>query len=126
MQAIWVLENIKGDKSFYNELDSLLLLASVGQFRTHNNIVKDFILYCDQMTKEHIYDMNAQNFFTDIKILPKNNFIDKSVTYYYIIEVNKKSTKQSHKLTLEEFEYERKKLNIPNNLNFDIVYAELE
>lgn len=79
MQAIWVLENIKGDKSFYNELDSLLLLASVAQFRLHNNIIEDFILYCDEMTKEHIQYMNAQNFFTEIKILPKNKFIDKSV-----------------------------------------------
>ena len=48
------------------------------------------------------------------------------MTYYHIIEVDKKSSEQSPNLTLEQYERERKKLNIPNDLDFDIVYEELE
>jgi Protein of unknown function (DUF3997) len=59
---------------------------------------------------------------------PKNpeTGIDKSVTYYHIIEVDKRSTEQSPNLTLRQFENERKMLNIPLDLDFEIVYQELE
>ncbi|TCI90943.1 hypothetical protein [uncultured Tenacibaculum sp.] len=53
------------------------------------------------------------------------NGINKSVTNYHIIEVNK-NTEQSPNLTIEQYERERKKLKIPNDLDFNIVYDELE
>jgi len=40
--------------------------------------------------------------------------------------VSKKSTEQNPNLTLKQFKSKRKQLNIPNNLDFDIVYEELK
>lgn len=79
MQVIWVLENIRGDKSFYNELDSLLLFASVVQMRKHHSsTIQDYILYCDPLTHDHIRLHDKEDLWTEIRTLPRNKFIDKS------------------------------------------------
>tara|TARA_R110002033_G_scaffold170843_1_gene214465 strand:- start:119 stop:535 length:417 start_codon:yes stop_codon:yes gene_type:complete len=77
---------------------------------------------------ETVFALGENGDFIIAKSHPKNidSGIDKSVTYYHIIEVRKKSTQQSPNLTLEQFEIKRKKLNIPNDLDFDIVYEELK
>lgn len=77
---------------------------------------------------ETVFAIGENGDFIIAKSHPKTteNEINTSVTYYHIIEVNKKSTEQSPKLTLEQFESERKKLNIPNDLGFEIVYEELK
>lgn len=85
--------------------------------------------YSNQLiVPETVFAVGVNEDFIIAKSHPKTteNGIDKNVTYYHIIEVNKKSTEQSPNLTLEQYERERKKLNIPNNLDFDIVYDELE
>tara|TARA_R110000765_G_scaffold287187_1_gene383646 strand:- start:1134 stop:1550 length:417 start_codon:yes stop_codon:yes gene_type:complete len=77
---------------------------------------------------ETVFALGENGDFIIAKSHPKNleNGINKSVTYYHIIEVDKKSTEQSPNLTLEQFESKRKRLNIPKDLDFDIVYEELE
>ncbi|WP_178989688.1 DUF3997 domain-containing protein [Winogradskyella schleiferi] len=77
---------------------------------------------------ETVFAFGENGDFIIAKSHPKNleSGIDKSVTYYYIIEVDKKSPEQSPNLTLEQFENKRKELNIPNDLDFDIVYEELQ
>ncbi|WP_179321157.1 DUF3997 domain-containing protein [Winogradskyella helgolandensis] len=77
---------------------------------------------------ETVFALGENGDFIIAKSHPKNleSGIDKSVTYYYIIEVDKKSPEQSPNLTLEQFENKRKELNIPNDLDFDIVYEELQ
>ena len=77
---------------------------------------------------EIVFAVGENGDFIIAKSHPKTteNGINKSVTNYHIIEVDKKSTEQSPNLTLEQYERERKKLNIPNELDFDIVYDELE
>jgi hypothetical protein len=77
---------------------------------------------------ETVFAVGENGDFIIAKSHPKttDNGINKSVTYYHIIEVDKKHTEQSPNLTLEQFERERKKLNIPNDLDFDLVYEELE
>jgi hypothetical protein len=81
VQVIWVWENISQQKSFYNELDTYLLISSALLWKRNNPITKDHILYCDQMTREYLTDIKAdtQNIWSDIKILPTNKHIDKSV-----------------------------------------------
>jgi hypothetical protein len=80
LQVIWVLENIKGNESFYNELDSLLLYASVVQMRKHHSsFISKYILYCDELTLSNIKNEGKESLWTEINILPKNNFIDKSI-----------------------------------------------
>lgn len=77
---------------------------------------------------ETVFALGENGDFIIAKSHPKNleNGINKNVTYYHIIEVDKKNTEQSPYLTLEQFENKRKELNIPNNLDFDIVYEELK
>ena len=77
---------------------------------------------------ETVFALGENGDFIIAKSHPKNleSGIDKTVTYYHIIEVDKKSPEQSPNLTLEQFENKRKELNIPNDLDFDIVYEELQ
>ncbi|WP_435139522.1 hypothetical protein [Formosa sp. A9] len=75
-----------------------------------------------------VFAVGENGDFIIAKSHPKTteNGINKSVTYYHIIEVDKKSTEQSPNLTLEQYERERKILKIPSDLDFNIVYEELE
>ena len=77
---------------------------------------------------ETVFALGENGDFIIAKSHPKNieSGIDKSVTYYHIIEVDKKNPEQSPNLTLEQFNNKRKELHIPNDLNFDIVYEELQ
>lgn len=81
MQVIWVWENIKEHKSFYNELDTYLLIASAILWKRNNGTDSNCVLYCDKMTKSYLNEIGAlnQNIWDEVKLLPKNNFIDKSV-----------------------------------------------
>ena len=77
---------------------------------------------------ETVFALGENGDFIIAKSHPRNieSGINKNVTYYHIIEVDKKSTEQSANLTLKQFESKRKELNIPNDLDFDIVYEELK
>ncbi len=77
---------------------------------------------------ETVFAVGENGDFIIAKSHPRTteNGINKSVTYYHIIEVDKKSTDESPKLTFEEFKSKRKRLNIPNDLDFEIVYEELK
>ena len=77
---------------------------------------------------ETVFAVGQKGKFIIAKSHPKNSEagIDKSVTYYHIIEVDKKSTERSPNLTLEQFEFERKRLSVPKELDFSIVYDELK
>jgi len=80
LQVIWVWENIREHKSFYNELDTLLLISSALLWKRYNDS-ESLILYCDKLTHSYLYSIGAfeQNIWDEVKILPKNNLIDKSV-----------------------------------------------
>jgi hypothetical protein len=80
------------------------------------------------IVSETVFALGENGDFIIAKSHPKNinKGIDRSVTYYHIIEVNKKDPEQSPNLTLEQFENKRKVLNIPNDLDFDIIYEELK
>jgi hypothetical protein len=80
------------------------------------------------IVSEPVFALGENGDFIIAKSHPKNinKGIDRSVTYYHIIEVNKKDPEQSPNLTLEQFENKRKVLNIPNDLDFDIIYEELK
>ena len=80
------------------------------------------------IVSETVFALGENGDFIIAKSHPKNinKGIDRSVTYYHIIEVNKKDPEQRPNLTLEQFENKRKVLNIPNDLDFDIIYEELK
>ncbi|TDQ28764.1 DUF3997 domain-containing protein [Tenacibaculum caenipelagi] len=77
---------------------------------------------------ETVFAVGENGDYIIAKSHPKNpkTGINKSVIFYHIIEVNKKDIKQCSNLNLEQFNTERKKLNIPNNLDFKTIYKELE
>lgn len=76
-----------------------------------------------QIVPETVFAVGHNRDFIIAKSHPNNN---KNVTYYHIIEIAKKSTNQSPNLTLEQFENRKKQLNVPKELNFDIVFDELK
>lgn len=89
LNVIWVLENIKGHKSFYNELDTLLLISSALLWEKYNKGTKK-ILYCDSLTKKYLDDITTihtaagrvitkTQIWDEIHILPTNKHIDKSI-----------------------------------------------
>ena len=78
MNTYWVYENIKEQSSFYNKLDTLLLLASVYQWKKHHpNFTTN--LTVDKLTYEYLHNINATYLWDKVEILPKNNFINKSI-----------------------------------------------
>ena len=87
VSALWVLENIKGDKSFYNEFDTLLLFSSTLLFKQHHHrtfngtsYIDEYVLYCDKLTKEYIESIpHAKLLWDDIRLLPQNKFVDKGI-----------------------------------------------
>ncbi len=53
----------------------------------------------------------------------------KANTYYHIIEINKNSNnrpEQAASMTFEQYELKKEQLKIPSDLDFSIVYKELE
>lgn len=82
------------------------------------------------IVKETVFAVGNNDKFIIAKSHPKNsgNKIDKNVTLYHIIEVEKFkiNPKESHVMTLEKFESTRRKLNIPATLDFTKFYKELE
>lgn len=85
----------------------------------------------DLIIDETVFAVGYNDKFIIAKKHPKDleNGINKNVTYYYIIEINK-DLKNEHKpsspLTLKQFEHKRKQLNIANKLDFTIVFEELK
>ena len=78
MKTIWVLENIKGKKSFYEKFDFLMMFASVVQWKKHH---PDFhcVLYADKMTLEVITNLGAKNLWDETQVLKTNKSINKRV-----------------------------------------------
>tara|TARA_R110001583_G_scaffold129547_1_gene281334 strand:- start:6440 stop:6871 length:432 start_codon:yes stop_codon:yes gene_type:complete len=113
-----VEKDIVGDYSLFanNTLDELCIIYHSDKYS--NRLI----------VPETVFAVGHNRDFIIAKSHPKNseNGITKNVTYYHIIEIDKKSTEQSPNLTLEQFLQKRKRLNIPNGLDFDIVYKELE
>jgi hypothetical protein len=83
------------------------------------------------IVKETVFAVGYNNDFIIAKSHPKdsNNEVLKELTYYHIIEISKisKSNPQiSPRLPKEQYVSMRKQLNIPNDLDFEIVFEEIE
>ena len=52
--------------------------------------------------------------------------IDRKTTFYHIIEIDKKSTSQSQKLTYAQFVEERERLKISEELEFHTIFDEVK
>ena len=68
MKAIWVIENVKKDNSFYDEFKLILLFASVTLWkRYHPNHTT--VLYCDEMTEKYLSNLGVFKLWDHIRNL---------------------------------------------------------
>ena len=78
MKVIWVLENIKKDKSFYGKLNTLLLLASVKLYK--KQYPKDTcIFYCDKLTKSFFDSLDVLHLWDEVFIHKPKYKIDRNI-----------------------------------------------
>jgi len=83
------------------------------------------------IVKETVFAVGYNDNFIIAKNHPKDlaGKINKSVTHYHIININKdfeNNPRSSTPLTFKQFEYKREQLNIPEKLDFTIVFEELK
>jgi len=79
LNVVWVLENIRKHKSFYNELDTLLLISSALLWERYNKGTNK-VLYCDELTKNYLYSItNPDTIWNEVRPLPTNKHIDKNI-----------------------------------------------
>ena len=80
MNTYWVYENIKEQSSFYNKLDTLLLLSSVYLWKKHHpNFTTN--LTVDKLTYDYLHNINATYLWDKVEILPKNTLEDLLQSY---------------------------------------------
>lgn len=78
MKVVWVLENIKKHKSFYNKFDLLMMFASVIQWKKHHPTHLTEV-HIDKLTERVFNNLGVLELWDNINILPENKFIDKDV-----------------------------------------------
>jgi hypothetical protein len=78
MQAIWVLENVKGDKSFYSKLELLILVASICLWKKHHP-THNTALYCDEMTNQVLGDLKVLHLWDEVNPLSYPEKINREV-----------------------------------------------
>ncbi len=78
MKAIWVIENVKKDKSFYDEFTLVMLFASVTLWkRYHPNHTT--ILYCDKQTLDVLSNLDILSLWDQIKDLSYPEKINREI-----------------------------------------------
>ncbi len=73
-----------------------------------------------------VFEVGHNDDYIIAKSHPKDsvNELNKNVTYYHLIEVSR--ARKSIPLTLEQFEYKKKELQISEKLEFTTVFEELK
>ena len=78
METIWVLENVKKDKLFYNKLQLTLLVASISLWRRYHPD-HSTVLYCDNLTYKTLDKLEILHLWHDIRELEYPNNIDREI-----------------------------------------------
>ena len=78
MKTIWVLENIRGDRTFYEKFDLQMMFASVIQWKKHHPTF-ECSLYGDKMTLEVINQLGGKDLWDNQTVLKVNKSINKNV-----------------------------------------------
>ena len=101
----------------------MLILQSCyfGAGLVEKEITDDYFLFANNSLDEMSIWFHAEKYSNRL-IVPETVFALGENGDFIIA----KSTEQSPNLTLEQFENKRKELNIPKNLDFEIVYEELK
>jgi hypothetical protein len=78
MEVIWVLENVKEDKSFYSKLELLILVASICLWKKHHPN-HTTVMYCDEMTNGVLSKLGVIHLWDDIRHLSYPEKINREV-----------------------------------------------
>ena len=78
MKTIWVLENIRGDRTFYEKFELQMMFASVIQWKKHHPTY-ECSLYADKMTLEVINQLGAKSLWDNHTTLKVNKGLNKNV-----------------------------------------------
>ena len=78
MEAIWVLENVKNNKSFYSKLELLILVASICLWKKHHPTHKT-VFYCDERTKEVLSILDILHLWDEVRHLSYPEKINRKV-----------------------------------------------
>lgn len=78
MKTIWVLENIRGDRTFYEKFDLLMMFSSVIQWKKHHPTF-ECSLYADKMTLEVITQLGCIDLWDNKTVLKTNKAVNKNV-----------------------------------------------
>ena len=78
MRVIWVLDNVKGEASFYSKLYTLILRASIRQWK---KFYPDdtCVLYCDELSRETLKLTNTLQFWDKVILYKPNYKINRKV-----------------------------------------------
>ena len=77
MKTLWVLENIKEDRSFYYRFDLSMMFASVIQWKKHHP-THTCELHADTLTQDVFKELGTLKLWDSVKTVGKNSAIDKS------------------------------------------------
>lgn len=78
MKIIWVLDNIKGDKSFYSKLHILILIASVSLWKKFYPI-DNCVLYCDELTRDTLNTIEVLHLWNSIELFKPTRKINREI-----------------------------------------------
>ena len=78
METIWVLENVKNNKSFYSKLELLILVASICLWKKHHPTHKT-VFYCDEMTNNTLQDLGVLELWDEVRHLSYPEKINREV-----------------------------------------------
>jgi hypothetical protein len=78
MEAIWVLENVKNNKSFYSKLELLILVASICLWKKYHPTHKT-VFYCDERTKEVLSILDILHLWDEVRHLSYPEKINRKV-----------------------------------------------
>jgi len=78
LRVIWVLDNVKGKTSFYGKLYTLILIASIKQWK---KFYPDdtCVLYCDELTRETLEPTNTLHLWDSIEEYKPKHDINREV-----------------------------------------------
>ena len=78
MRVIWVLDNVKGEASFYSKLYTLILIASIRQWK---KFYPDdtCTLYCDELSRDTLKLTNTLHFWDEVILYKPNYNINRKI-----------------------------------------------
>jgi len=78
METIWVLENVKRNNSFYNELQTLLLVSSITLWKKYHPTHKT-VFYCDDLTNNFLSKLDIFYLWDEIRLLSYPEKINREI-----------------------------------------------